>query len=85
MGETGMLLLSNICYIIHFTAVVGIVSVCIGTFFGGWLTKKIKLNPPKTLMMILAACIPALLLTLATMFLACEPAVIVNWPSEVNR
>ena len=73
------------CLSFYFTAVVKIVSLCVGTFSGGLLTRKIKLNPPKTLMLIVGACIPAVLLTLVTMFLACEPAVILNWPSDVNR
>ena len=59
--------------------------MCIGTLFGGWLTKKIKLNPPKTLMLVLATCILTVLLSLVTMFLACEPPIIVNWQSHSTR
>ena len=77
--------MSNEFFFFRIIAVVGIVSVCIGTFSGGLLTRKIKLNPPKTLMLIVGACVPVVLLTLVTMFLACEPAVILNWPSDVNR
>ena len=68
-----------------FSAVTGLISLCIGSFAGGLLTKKIKLNPRRALLLIFVASVITFIFTLVAMFLSCEPPVVQNWDSKSSR
>ncbi|KAL4239396.1 hypothetical protein ACF0H5_000213 [Mactra antiquata] len=63
-------------------AAVGIPSVCLGSFIGGLLTKKIKLNPPNCIILILCTQIPSIALQIISMFLNCDQPEIYNWSDQ---
>ncbi|KAH3864450.1 hypothetical protein DPMN_027468 [Dreissena polymorpha] len=60
----------------------GIPAVCIGTFGGGLLTRKLKLTPSRCSLVMFLPQIPCLILTFVTMLLYCDQPRIHNWAQQ---
>ncbi|KAH9488243.1 hypothetical protein Btru_063899 [Bulinus truncatus] len=55
---------------------------CIGTFVGGYLTKRLKMTAFKALLFITVAVASSLAFTIAAMFFQCEQPTVHNWPGS---
>ncbi|KAK6960438.1 hypothetical protein BgiMline_035645 [Biomphalaria glabrata] len=57
---------------------------CIGTFLGGYLTKRLKMTAKKALLFISGAVFLSFVCTLAAMFFQCEQPTVHNWPGSTE-